>query len=87
MGRGLSITAFIISLTIFLAPSATIGLTIGIIATLLSAFAIVKSKEDTHALRSLAITGLIIGILSILWSLAVIFAANYIANSVKSSFR
>ena len=54
MGKGLSITAFVLSILFFIPFAPLIGLILGIIA-------FVKSKEDPDALRGLALASIIIG--------------------------
>jgi hypothetical protein len=54
MGKGLSITAFVLSILFFIPFAPLIGLILGIVA-------FVKSKDDPNALRGLALASIIIG--------------------------
>jgi hypothetical protein len=54
MGKGLSITAFILSILFFIPLAPLIGLILGIVA-------VVKAKDDSSALKGLAIAAIVIG--------------------------
>jgi hypothetical protein len=56
MGKGLSITAFVLSLLFFIPFASIVGLILGIIA-------VKKAKGDPKALKDLAIAAIIIGVI------------------------
>ena len=64
MGKGLSITAFVLSLLFFIPLAPIIGLISGIIA-------LVKAKNDPNALKGLAIAAIVLGVFFGLFNLLV----------------
>lgn len=77
MGKGLTITAFVLSLLVFVPLAPIVGLVLGIIA-------FKRAENDPTALRGLAIAAIVIG--AVFSLINIITTAGFIAGFLKAVF-